>query len=204
MNKNVFNMPKPVTIMGRSSSITNESTELCLFNYRNKMKSFINNNLVEVSNLGRIKINHVLINQFQKKFGYLFVNLEESFDYPVYRFVGEIFCKCPVKNTIIHPKGEYWVVHHLTNNGFDNRANNLIWMIRSDHSKLKHPYHNLEIKKEIRVNLEREKISREEKLKFLDDLVAINMDIDFIKYIIKKEKINIMDYPFLFWNLKNT
>lgn len=40
-------------------------------------------------------------------YGYLFVKLEESFDYPVYRLVAEVFCKCPEKNTMSHPKGEY-------------------------------------------------------------------------------------------------
>jgi hypothetical protein len=78
----------------------------------------------EVSNYGRIRLNGEILEQKEEKKGYLKVKS----DY-VYRWVAETWCNPPA-NT----KG--WQVHHITNNGYDNRPANLIWVTEEMHQKI--------------------------------------------------------------------
>ena len=184
---------------------TYKSVDLSLYNQRKILLSFLQENTIKVSNLGRIMVNDKILSQYQKQYGYLYVKLNNEIEYPVYRLVAEVWCKCPVENTIEHGKNDYWIVHHITNNGFDNRDTNLLWMLRSDHSKLSHKYLNYEIRKKIKNEIQAKSKECPELLEKLDDLVAINYkeDKDFIKQKFQKFGIDETSYSDLFWNLKN-
>ena len=84
--------------------------------------------IIEVSNFGRIKINNIIQQQKEIKYGYLFIDLLNNQPYNVYRLVAETWCPCPVEETNRH-----WHVHHITNNGYDNRPENLIWVNSAEH-----------------------------------------------------------------------
>jgi len=84
---------------------------------------------IEVSNLGRIKINNSIKTQYHIDYGYLKVKIINNYYYCVYRMVAETWCKCPVNRT-----SSNWSVHHINNNGFDNRPENLIWLNKKEHS----------------------------------------------------------------------
>ena len=90
----------------------------------------------EASNLGRVKYNGKLILQDDENHnGKLrlttFIDGEEAPNVtePVYRFVAETF----YGNSTGH-------VHHINNNGYDCRPDNLILLSREEHSKA-HGYH---------------------------------------------------------------
>jgi hypothetical protein len=92
---------------------------------------------VEVSNFGRIKLDDEILPQYNIYDSYLFINLPFSVLYykphipdKVYRLVAETFLQKPSK--------EYNIVHHLTNNGYDNRLSNLIWVNHWQHLMI-HP-----------------------------------------------------------------
>ncbi|GMO64865.1 MAG: hypothetical protein Ta2A_12750 [Treponemataceae bacterium] len=78
----------------------------------------------EVSNFGRIKLGDEILEQSYDKPGYLKVHGK-----CVYRYVAETWCN-PPENT----KG--WEVHHITNNGYDNRPSNLIWIQSGMHRQI--------------------------------------------------------------------
>jgi hypothetical protein len=78
----------------------------------------------EVSNFGRIRLNDKIIEQKETKKGYLSVDGQY-----VYRFVAETWCNPPT-NT------QGWEVHHITNNGYDNRPSNLIWIQSAMHRQI--------------------------------------------------------------------
>lgn len=88
------------------------------------------NNRIEASNLGRIKIDNKVVEQhdcYDGNKGYLYVKTT-IVDYPiVYRFVAETWCQCP--NVFL----EGWQVHHISNNGYDNRPSNLMWLRKRWH-----------------------------------------------------------------------
>ncbi len=181
------------------------SVDLSLYNQRKILLSFLKQNTIKVSNLGRIMVDDKILKQYQKQYGYLYVKLSDEIEYPVYRLVAEVWCKCPVENTIEHGKNDYWIVHHITNNGFDNRNTNLLWMLRSDHSKLSHKYLNYKIRNDLKDEIQTMSKECPELLEKLDDLVAINYkeDKDFIKQKFQKFGIDETSYSDLFWNLKN-
>ena len=94
-------------------------------------RPYPNNKTIEVSNLGRIKIDNKIIEQFdfhKNRRGYLYIKIDDIINCPelVYRFVAETWCQCP--NIL-----EKWEVHHISNNGYDNRPNNLIWLRKGWH-----------------------------------------------------------------------
>jgi hypothetical protein len=107
---------------------------------------------IKVSNLGRIRINGEIAEQVEEYENYNNYNKE-------YRNVGYLQLKHPSDNENINkawrvieekyvyemvakvwlgiPDGEErWEVHHITNNGYDNRDENLIWVKKSDHIKI--------------------------------------------------------------------
>ena len=174
------------------------------YNLRNKLKQFISENKLEISNKGRVFLNGKVLNQFQKNYGYLYVSLSKDLDYPVYRLVAETWCKCPVKDTCDHPPYNYWEVHHIQNNGFNNTATNLIWMISTDHRKLLHKNEINNIRLSLLEKLKQNDLSIEEQYEFLDDLIAINNknDIPLINDFCSSNKIHINE-PYYFWNYHN-
>jgi hypothetical protein len=94
---------------------------------------------VEVSNMGRIRHNGAILlqrpapeNSESDPYGYLKVEgirgvMESSL---VYRLVAETWCD--------RPADIYNTVHHISNNGMDNRASNLLWVTPDQHEKI-HP-----------------------------------------------------------------
>jgi len=114
-------------INGESFEKYPKNINIAYYNFRNILKNC--KEVIEVSNLGRIKVNNKLLEQKQEKHGYLYVNLfDNNLKYYVYRLVGETWCPCPVKIT-----NKDWQVHHITNNGYDNRPENLIWVNTIEH-----------------------------------------------------------------------
>jgi hypothetical protein len=99
-------------------------------------KEYPENKLIKVSNLGRIKINNEIIEQWEEveenRRDYLYVKIGHIIDTEkdVYRFVAKTWCKKPYNsdNSII------WQVHHISNNGYDNRPSNLLWVTPKQHS----------------------------------------------------------------------
>jgi hypothetical protein len=101
-------------------------------------RKYPKNNAIEVSNLGRMKINNEIVEQWDDDAngkGWLYVKIK-TIAYPkyVYRFVAETWCQCPDDT-------QGWEVHHISNNGYDNRPDNLIWIKREAHGKIPTIFH---------------------------------------------------------------
>jgi hypothetical protein len=99
---------------------------------------------ISASNFGRVKNNNGIIKQKidnEKATGdWLYIEIENNNKVHkiwVYKIIANIWC--------IKPKHEYdekdviWDIHHISNNGFDNRPSNLIWLTRVEH-KIIHPW----------------------------------------------------------------
>ena len=100
---------------------------------------------LEVSNLGRVKFDGKICEQTDEKtsIGYLYLKdyleikdkLNKSFDDEyVYEMVANVW--------LVKPKDFYkcqYDIHHIDNDGYNNSAQNLIWLKRCDHKKL-HPF----------------------------------------------------------------
>ncbi len=89
---------------------------------------------IEISNFGRIKLDNKIVEQWDDDphgKGWLYVKIGNILSYPkyVYRFVAETWCKHP-DNT------EGLEVHHITNNGYDNRPANLLWIKSALHRQI--------------------------------------------------------------------
>lgn len=98
-------------------------------------KDFKNIETIMVSNYGRVKIDGIIEEQEDQsgKTGYLQLK-----KYPglgmIYQLVAETWLEKPTENCpdcILD-------VHHITNNGYDNSPENLIWLNRCDHSRIDH------------------------------------------------------------------
>jgi len=90
---------------------------------------------VEVSNFGRVKFNKNILPQTPDENkpepnGYLLVKFENESKL-VYRLVAETWCDR------FDPK--YNTVHHISNNGMDNRVSNLLWVTPEQHREI-HPF----------------------------------------------------------------
>jgi hypothetical protein len=103
------------------------------------------NGILLVSNLGRIKQNDSILEQFDPehdnvwKSGYLFVYVDGKKEL-VYKLVAETWLKKPIN--IINPAENaynYNTIHHITNNGYDNRIENLLRVTSWQHAMI-HPY----------------------------------------------------------------
>ena len=82
---------------------------------------------IECSNFGRVKIDGNIVKPIEEKPGWLYIHFDKQ-RYPVYRFIAETWCLCP----FIDSSG--WEVHHISNDGYDNTPENLLW-IKSDAHK---------------------------------------------------------------------
>jgi hypothetical protein len=90
---------------------------------------------VEVSNMGRIKFNNIILEQkpdYSEKYpeGYLWLEIPDVTKYQrVYRLVAETWCERPDSQI-------YNTVHHISNNGTDNRVENLLWVTKEQHAEI--------------------------------------------------------------------
>jgi tetratricopeptide (TPR) repeat protein len=100
---------------------------------------------VEVSNLGRVKQNDCVLEQYDpKNNGYLFIDIKstrKTIPEKVYRLVAETWLERPdIKEQPKVQKNEcYNTVHHISNNGYDNRIENLMWVTEWQHAMI-HPW----------------------------------------------------------------
>lgn len=101
---------------------------------------------IEVSNFGRIKIDGKIWAQKEENYTnrkwYLkldniskvpreYIEYLKTFRY-TYNLVATIWLARYIEDESV------WDVHHITNEGYDNRPENLIWMKRHDHNKVIH------------------------------------------------------------------
>lgn len=97
-------------------------------------RKYPKNNVIEISNLGRMKIDNEIIKQWDDDAngkGWLYVKIGKIIEYPkyIYRFVAETWCEYPKDIGGLQ-------VHHISNNGYDNRPENLIWIKKDLHAKI--------------------------------------------------------------------
>lgn len=101
---------------------------------------------IEVSNLGRVRINgknNVKIQNDKNQEGILQVTCYHGLK-EVYNLVAQTWLEPhptenpPIENVRAEDKCS-WSVHHISNNGYDNRPENLIWLKWCDHAKV-HPF----------------------------------------------------------------
>lgn len=177
------------------------------FNFRTNMQNeALNTYDIKVSNLGRVKVGNEIKRQYQNGFGWLYVNISQNIKYYVYRMVAEVWNVCPVENTYEHERDSYWTVHHITNNGFDNRPSNLIWLSKEQHNAISHKAQekNELIRKEIEEKLKaslNKHIDKDSVLELLEDILEFSkkpdkniIDMVLNKYVLIKD-----DYPNINW-----
>jgi hypothetical protein len=126
MSKIVFNQNLPCEMFRKYPKNINYA----YVNFRPflKSKEYENYN-IEVSNYSRVRINGLIEKQVEVKDGYFYIK-SNTIDYPVYRFVAEVWCECPFEDSV------GWQVHHISNDGNDNTPENLIWIKESSHNKI--------------------------------------------------------------------
>jgi hypothetical protein len=126
MNKIVYNKNLPGEVFRKYP----QNINYAYVNFRPflKSKEYENYN-IEVSNYGRIRINGLIERQVEVKEGYFYIK-SDAVDYPVYRFVAEVWCECPFSDSV------GWQVHHISNDGSNNMSENLIWIEDSSHNKI--------------------------------------------------------------------
>jgi hypothetical protein len=90
---------------------------------------------VMVSNYGRVSFDDKILLQRPDvdksyPYGYLWVEIPNKSKYQlVYRLVAETWCERPDIKL-------YNTVHHISNNGMDNRPSNLLWVTKEQHTKI--------------------------------------------------------------------
>jgi hypothetical protein len=121
----------------------NLDTELLVIDGIKEEFKYYKDTNIEVSNLGRIRLDDEILKQYNVYASYLFVSFPSTVVkyYPflkesVYRLVAETW-------KTEHDK-EYNIVHHISNNGYDNRVNNLLWVNEWQHTII-HPEKKLNI-----------------------------------------------------------
>lgn len=86
---------------------------------------------LKVSNLGRVKYNDIILPQEQEseeKYDYLWVKVPQYKWIKVYELVAKTF----LLKTNPNPE-KYKIIHHISNNGFDNRIENLMYVTCEQH-----------------------------------------------------------------------
>jgi len=104
---------------------------------------------VEVSNLGRVKYDDCILEQYDpKNNGYLFVDIKsmgKNVSEKVYRLVAETWLeRLDIKGQSKIEKNDWYnTIHHISNNGYDNRIENLMWVTEWQHAMI-HPWMSID------------------------------------------------------------
>jgi hypothetical protein len=120
-------------------------------------------NNIEIGNYGNIKLNNNYLEQYcTERRGYpwyvVYVNILGE-EFKTYNLIADAFCMKPNSFQIFYP-------HHISNNAFDNRPENIIWVTPEEHSII----HASSLKDSINCNY----ICNEIVQRFPLDLSAIN------------------------------
>ena len=97
---------------------------------------------VKVSNFGRVKRGNCILEQYDpQNNGYLFVDIKstkKTVSEKVCRLVAETWLERPdIKGQSKDKKNEWYnTVHHISNNGYDNRIENLMWVTEWQHAMI--------------------------------------------------------------------
>lgn len=125
----------PGEIFRKYPKIVNHAT----LEFRDYLQSFdgIHNfRPIEVSNYGRVRdCDFGILGPYEEKPGWLSVHMPTPnanckaprVFYPVYRLVAETWLECPFEDSL------NWQVHHISNDGYDNTPDNLIWIKKDSH-----------------------------------------------------------------------
>ncbi|MGN0006112.1 MAG: hypothetical protein ACI37Z_09125 [Candidatus Gastranaerophilaceae bacterium] len=106
-------------------------------------RKYPNNEDFEISIYGRVKLNKKILDfkNVKKLAGYLYLDLDECRKYkPVLndKYVYQIVAK----TWLIKPQNSCsdctYEVHHISNDDYDNRVDNLIYLNEYEHSKINH------------------------------------------------------------------
>jgi tetratricopeptide (TPR) repeat protein len=133
-------LPEPV-IINNIPVHKNQSTKLLegeIFKKHHKKD-------VEVSNFGRVKQDDCILEQYDpQNNGYLYVDIKngkKTIFEKVYRLIAETWIeRSNIKGQSKNNKNEcYNTVHHISNNGYDNRTENLMWVTEWQHAMI-HPW----------------------------------------------------------------
>jgi hypothetical protein len=89
---------------------------------------------VKVSNFGRVMYKGEILKQdpeSEDRYDYLWVKVPEYKWIKVYELVAKTYL---LKNNPDYQK--YWIIHHISNNGFDNRDINLMYVTCEQHREI--------------------------------------------------------------------
>jgi SepF-like predicted cell division protein (DUF552 family) len=109
---------------GEPSQIEYEKTELESEEFEEYNSKLSIKEKIEVSNLGRVKVNGTIVIPKRNKKGFLYI-LDDIF---VHKLVSEIFLPKPIGFTS--------QIHHIDNNGYNNRVKNLINITYEQHPSI--------------------------------------------------------------------
>lgn len=107
-------------------------------------RHYLNEPNIKVSNLGRIKIDDKIVELVDEHVceGYLYIK-DHPIKKKVYRMVAETWLVKDMEGQkdFLEP----WAVHHISNDGYDNSVQNLIWLKKQLHDEI----HNEAKKREL-------------------------------------------------------
>jgi len=109
-----------------------EYMDLALIDHE-QFSDYPKNSEVKVSNLGRVMYKGEISPQTKDKNDYLVVDIGEKYKTAVHQLVAETF----LKKDNPDPK-TYNIIHHISANIYDNRAENLLYVTCEQHTLIHH------------------------------------------------------------------
>ena len=100
---------------------------------------------IEVSNIGRIKLEDEILKQYHISKGYLYICLPYSVQ-NYFPYIPDLVYRLVAQNWVEKNDEKLNIVHHINNNGFDNNSKNLMWVNEWQHCLI-HSELNIKIDK---------------------------------------------------------